>query len=723
MCLSCRGIRYDDAAALIPVVDLSVDRLTPLVFIDRTGQIVLSTPYHSGGFFSEGLAPVSDNGGCGYIDSRGRKLFWTTGAPARCDDFSEGLAVVQTSDSKFRYIDKNGKWAIPQTFKLNQERMPDRHRFRDGRAAVLLDQGWGFIDRTGTLVGRFDEVRWFHEGLAAVEVAGKWGFVDTSCTTRIAPRFDAVSHWIGGQPLAASFSGGLAAVRLGKTWGYIDKTGAFAIPPRFDDASDFHEGLAAVKLGGAWKYIDDSGRVLFDAGNAVIAGDFWEGLATVHFVECNIDGGILRSAYIDRTGRRVLPVQYSSASRFRNGLACVTMDDGIQRYIDRTGKQIFTVAKAFNPADVMAQIRNSTDPSWLKRVVADLNLAASLAQQPLARGGVIGIRASAYCRLGELATEESLSAVREIERRAALMPPAPPKAWYGFSPAPPFHFGSEEIKAVATTVARDRITYALVEGGELGDLDAFITSSPTPDNKASWTRQALIPNRLFMSIRDPRLIVDSPGLLEFSFIQMNPGNRNLMEGTDAPWPSAPRLGPQRWRLSIPEITKDSDGDGWTDFEETRLGLNPHNPDSDGDGIPDGSDVCPNYAPTAADARDEQVAILQRAFFTAFGFSGSRHLLLAEPNEPDPRRQRPLRKIQLWGYGGPVLYGQTREGWASRHQYGAFFVSWGTPCIRGNRARVEIRDYQGPLASGYQYVVLRKIGNEWFAVQWIEGSSS
>jgi hypothetical protein len=67
------------------------------------------------------------------------------------------------------------------------------------------------------------------------------------------------------------------------------------------------------------------------------------------------------------------------------------------------------------------------------------------------------------------------------------------------------------------------------------------------------------------------------------------------------------IGPQEWRLSLPEIERDSDRDGWSDIEEARLGLDPHNPDSDIDGIPDGSDVCPNYAQTSADGKMKRSA--------------------------------------------------------------------------------------------------------------------
>jgi hypothetical protein len=107
-------------------------------------------------------------------------------------------------------------------------------------------------------------------------------------------------------------------------------------------------------------------------------------------------------------------------------------------------------------------------------------------------------------------------------------------------------------------------------------------------------------------------------------------------------------------------------------------------------------------------------MLQRAFFATFGMSGSRHLLLVEPGS---------RPIQLRGYGGPVIYGQTRKNWIQRHGYGAFFVSWKSGCIRDGKAGAQISDYEGEMASGLQGIVLRKTGSEWFAVKWIEGPIS
>jgi hypothetical protein len=203
---------------------------------------------------------------------------------------------------------------------------------------------------------------------------------------------------------------------------------------------------------------------------------------------------------MNRAGKMVLPVQYSDAANFRNGLARVELEDGTSAWIDRAGRQVFVVPEVYSANDTMANIRNSTDVAWLKRTVLEPAQAEKLAAEPLARGGILGIRASAYCRLGDLATEESLAAVREIESRATAELPAAPKTWFGSSPAPTFYYDSEEVTALATASGKDGITCAVVPGQTLGDLDAYLTCSRSPNDTGSWTRPKLIPNRLFFGV-------------------------------------------------------------------------------------------------------------------------------------------------------------------------------------------------------------------------------
>src|SRR6202044_308182 len=135
---------------------------------------------------------------------------------------------------------------------------------------------------------------------------------------------------------------------------------------------------------------------------------------------------------------------------------------------------------------------------------------------------------------------------------------------------------------------------------------------------------------IYRGFHDEKLIESKPGQLIFTFVQGPSGPRDLMEGQITPPKKAPVLGKQTWVLSLQQIMRDSDGDGWTDIEEQRLGLNAANRDTDGDGISDGQDACPHYAAIAGEENDEEVQILQKAVLAQYGLSRSRALLLVRP---------------------------------------------------------------------------------------------
>src|SRR5439155_1323319 len=124
----------------------------------------------------------------------------------------------------------------------------------------------------------------------------------------------------------------------------------------------------------------------------------------------------------------------------------------------------------------------------------------------------------------------------------------------------------------------------------------------------------------------------------------------------------------------------SDGDGWTDREEERLGLNPHERDTDGDGIPDGADVCPLY-PKADRPPTEEETILQKAIFAAFALSGSRQLLYVTAGS---------MKIHVSGYGGPILFDRAipKDG-----SSGGPYVSWTIATKSSSEALVELTDWE------------------------------
>jgi len=119
-------------------------------------------------------------------------------------------------------------------------------------------------------------------------------------------------------------------------------------------------------------------------------------------------------------------------------------------------------------------------------------------------------------------------------------------------------------------------------------------------------------------------------------------------------------------------------------------------------------VCPNFSLRDEDQKDEEVRIFGKALFATFGVGGSRHLLLVSADQ---------KRVHVWGYAGPVIYGQDVKSWSKSHQYGAVYVSWKIrKRVSETEVVVEIVDYEGPLAAGGQDVRLRKIGNEWVVIK-------
>ena len=271
-------------------------------YIDETGTVVIEPMFDYAQSFSEGLAVAG--GGCGYIDKTGAwviKPRFQAAAP-----FSEGLAGVECAPGDndslegYGFIDKTGRWVIAPRpdwmfvedgFSEGLARISEYHTglvgfidktgaeivepqygfarpLSEGLAMVRMDVGkgvydWGYVDKTGALVLRFDhetyaEVDSFSEGLAMVAMHGedqgwKCGFIDKTGAWVLEPRFD----WCG------PFSGGLAAARLDDKYGYIDKTGAWVIEPRFKSAEPFSGALAWVYLDEVRGYIDRTGTFVY----------------------------------------------------------------------------------------------------------------------------------------------------------------------------------------------------------------------------------------------------------------------------------------------------------------------------------------------------------------------------------------------------------------------------------------------------------------------------
>ena len=257
-------------------------------YINELGKYIIPATYDQATVFSEDLAwVVSENGAPKAINAKGEVKITLQDAES-VHIFKEGLAAFEVfqknyvHETKYGFVDKNGKVAIPPQFVSAGD-------FSGGKCAVQNEAyRWGYIDRQGktAIPFEFEHAGKFVDGQAIVFVDGKYGAIDEAGKYVITPQFDGLyqdgdlylikqndkSGWATRQgkvvvnpQFAAAFTfngAAIAPVQVGDTWGYVDKGGKIIIKPQFDVALPFEEGVAAVIRGGKVGFIDTAGKYL-----------------------------------------------------------------------------------------------------------------------------------------------------------------------------------------------------------------------------------------------------------------------------------------------------------------------------------------------------------------------------------------------------------------------------------------------------------------------------
>lgn len=240
---------------------------------------------------------------------------------------AEGLALA-IKDRKVGYLNRFGELAVPFRYELPSG------DFSEGRAAVRLENRYGYIDERGAMVidPRFETAGQFSSGLARVIEAGRtrYSYINKLGETVVPPKYTG----------ADDFHEGLAAVQFNGKWGYIDRQGDWVIRPQFDSASRFAEGLASVRKEPCTARSDCTRQFIDRTGATVVSGIkahelqwFSEGLAL-------IEDARYRMGYIDKAGKTVIAPQFKSATPFSGGLAAVANEKGLWGYIDHAGKYV-----------------------------------------------------------------------------------------------------------------------------------------------------------------------------------------------------------------------------------------------------------------------------------------------------------------------------------------------------------------------------------------------
>lgn len=272
--------------------------------------------------------------------------------------FSEGMAAIITNEG-VGFINTNGELVIPTVFEhVDHMTMTNTHyMFKEGLSSFVKGGKCGYIDKKGDIVisSEYDSASPFNEGIAAVSKEGKWGAIDKNGKVVIPIEYDFV------QPS----SEGVCGVFKDNRRGYIDILGNNVIPlnDKYDIVHPFKCETAVVMVG-KWKiptvercanesdndylnrYRDEVEKItqnnFFGAINK--KGELTIGLKykflsafSEDLAAASIDG---KKLYINTSGETVLDLsQYDLIGAFSEGLACVKSDKK-WGCIDKSGRLI-----------------------------------------------------------------------------------------------------------------------------------------------------------------------------------------------------------------------------------------------------------------------------------------------------------------------------------------------------------------------------------------------
>ncbi len=177
---------------------------------------------------------------------------------------------------------------------------------------------------------RYDACKKISGGIVPVMQSGKWGLIDLQGKELTPLQYDNVTP----------VSEGMAAVMLGEKWGFVNASSQECIAPKYDSVSSFSEGLAVAELEGQWFFVDETGTETPLGSDYTSVWPLADGLALV--AKGDQDGQ--QCGFIDRTGHEVVPLQYTGAGSFSEGLAYVEKeneDSSVKGgYIDTTGREL-----------------------------------------------------------------------------------------------------------------------------------------------------------------------------------------------------------------------------------------------------------------------------------------------------------------------------------------------------------------------------------------------
>lgn len=212
--------------------------------------------YVDAGQFSEELAYISNGKKYGYINLQGEIALELKYDIA--NSFSCGRAFVETNNDRY-FINSNGE----RVFNLEQG-IYTSNVFKEGLIKAWNNSlEFGFLDTNGNISIDliYKDALDFSEGLAAVKVEDKWGFIDKTGSMVISPKYFFVSYFC--KEIA------IACVKKGDKlyWGCINKNGEEVIPLEFDSCENYSGKYILASINNEYFHFNNNGDELFKNTN------------------------------------------------------------------------------------------------------------------------------------------------------------------------------------------------------------------------------------------------------------------------------------------------------------------------------------------------------------------------------------------------------------------------------------------------------------------------
>jgi hypothetical protein len=166
----------------------------------------------------------------------------------------------------------------------------------------------GILENDGSeimpLTSKYQKVYDFHNGRARILKDGRYGFLDRFGNVRVSPQYENVQD----------FSEGFAAVFLAGKWGFIDKNENLIVQPFYSEVKPFSHGTARVKEKNKWSFVDSKGiKITTTPYDEIIATEYKKWI-----IVSNKKYGLA-----DSSGHEMLGTKYELIRDLNNGYIIV----------------------------------------------------------------------------------------------------------------------------------------------------------------------------------------------------------------------------------------------------------------------------------------------------------------------------------------------------------------------------------------------------------------